>query len=382
MLLAMSPKSHGLLHPLCIASGSGTGTQPCAALTLVIERDVQRRACVQEALASSYTVHSADDAASAVILARELRPDVIVADALDDFSICRALHADEHTRSIPVVVLLPGRDAGDVERAFAAGASDYVRIPFNPIELRTRLDTQTRLRRLTYQLARQDRMAALGTVAASVAHNLRNPLSALITGLPTVRRRVDGQLDGCTVELVDIMLDCAERIEHMTHDLLDLSRIDREANGSFAPGSGLLACTRMFCARFSDCGVQLVTDVDVVTMAYGRPGDVNHVFMNVLDNALRAIHGQGRIEVHGAVRGDDYVVTIGDSGPGIDPASIGGIFEPFWTTRPAGEGSGLGLAIARQIVEAHGGSIRAGSSPLGGAEFTIRLPLRRVERVA
>jgi len=378
MLGSMSPTNHGPLHPLSV--GYGLGRQPSAAFALVVVRDPELRASVDEALAG-YRTRAADCGAHAVILASELEPDVIVVDALDDFSLGRQLRADERTRRIPLVSLVAGSEDG-VDRAFQAGASDVVRLPFRPSELRARVDVHARLRRLTGQLARQDRMAAIGTLAASVAHNLRNPLSALITGLPTVRRRVGAQTSGCTLELVDVMLDCAERIERITHDLLDLSRIDREANGAFAPGSGLLACTRMFGARFADAAVVLDTDVDVLAMTDGRAGDMNHVFMNVLDNALRATSGRGRVEVRGIVDGSDYVVTIGDSGPGIDPALIGGIFEPFWTTRPANEGAGLGLAIARQIVEDHGGSISAGRSRLGGAEFTIRLPLRRVERVA
>jgi signal transduction histidine kinase len=138
----------------------------------------------------------------------------------------------------------------------------------------------------------------------------------------------------------------------------------------------------MFASRLDGKTVELETDVDVLAMTSGRAGDVNHVFMNVIDNALRAIDGTGRIRVRGAVDDGHYVVTIGDSGRGIDDQQLACVFEPFWTTRAAGEGTGLGLAIARQIVEEHGGTIAAGRSSLGGAEFTIRIPLRRAERAA
>jgi signal transduction histidine kinase len=69
------------------------------------------------------------------------------------------------------------------------------------------------------------------------------------------------------------------------------------------------------------------------------------------------------------------VATVADSGAGIDPSIVDRIFEPFWTTRAAGEGTGLGLSIAKQIVEEHGGSIRVAPSTLGGALFTLRIPL-------
>jgi signal transduction histidine kinase len=239
-----------------------------------------------------------------------------------------------------------------------------------------------RLGRLTEQLARSERAAALGSLAASTAHNLRNPLSALLTGLPTLRRRLGDRLDDTSAELLEVMMDCAHRIERMTFDLLSLSRNDRDTSASFAPGPGLLACARVFGARLDDRQVELQSDADVQAIACGRAGAINHVFMNVLDNALRAVEGKGRIRVSGHVEGREYVVRIGDSGPGIAPELLSRVFEPFWTTRAAGEGAGLGLSIARRIVEEHGGSIEAGRSDLGGALFTIRLPLREAERAA
>lgn len=240
-----------------------------------------------------------------------------------------------------------------------------------------------RVQLLTTQAARQERFAALGSLAASVAHNVRNPLSALISGLPAMRKRIAQHLDHPTSELMEVMVDCAQRIERLTLDLLDLSRIDRASNGDYAPGSGLLACVRMFAARLDGGNIELDTEsVDVLAMATGRAGEINHVFMNVIDNAVRAIAGKGSIAVRGGVDSGFYVVSVGDSGSGIAPENLERVFEPFWTTRVPGEGTGLGLAIARQIVEDHGGTITAGRSPLGGAEFTIRLPLRRAERAA
>jgi len=246
--------------------------------------------------------------------------------------------------------------------------------------LATQVNEAERLTRLTEQLARCERAAALGSLAASTAHNLRNPLSALLTGLPALRKRLADRLDDTSTELLDVLMDCAQRIEGMTLDLLNLSRNDRDASASFAPGSGLLACTRVFGARLDGAHVELQSDVDVQAMTCGRAGEINHVFMNVIDNALRAVEGHGRIRICGHVEGRDYVVRIGDSGPGIAPDLLRCVFEDFWTTRPAGEGTGLGLSIARKIVQEHGGSIEAGRSELGGALFTIRLPLRQAER--
>ena len=166
----------------------------------------------------------------------------------------------------------------------------------------------------------------------------------------------------------------------MTLDLLDLSRIDREVSGEFAPGAGLLACVRMLSARLAGGDIEFRTDADDKSLSSGRAGDINHVFMNVLDNALLAVGDRGVIEVSGKSDGTNYVVTVADSGAGIEPHLFDRVFEPFWTTRSAGEGTGLGLSIARQIMEEHAGSITAAPSALGGAVFTILLPLKVMQK--
>ena len=359
------------------------GPSPGSPLALVVEDNRELCAFIGDVLATRYRIRTAQDGVRGVELAKQLRPDVVVSDIampeMDGFELCRQLQADPDTSAIPVLLLTARTDIDSVLQGFDAGASDYLLKPFHATELLARVQVHVQLRRMTGRLARQERLAALGTLAASVAHNVRNPLSALISGLPAIKQRLAPMIDASSREMLGLMLDCAERIERMTVDLLDLSRIDRELSGEFSPGNGLLACTRMFGARITH-EIELRTDVDQATLAVGRAGEMNHVFMNVLDNALLAVGTKGTIEVTGKVDGDSYVATISDSGVGIEPTNIEAVFEPFWTTRAAGEGTGLGLSIARQIMDEHGGSISAGISQLGGAQFTIRLPIKMAAR--
>jgi signal transduction histidine kinase len=364
-------------------SADRPGPSEGAPLALVVEDNPELRLFIADVLAARYRVRAAGNGMQGLELARTLRPDVIVSDVampeMDGYELCRRLRADDDTKSIPVLLVTARTEVSSVLQGFEAGANDYLLKPFHATELLARVDVHVRLRRLVGHLARQERLAALGSLAASVAHNVRNPLSALISGLPAIRRRLASAVDQPTGELIDIMLHCAERIERMTLDLLDLSRIDREVSGDFAPGAGLLVCTRMVESRLT-FDVQLRAEVDDKATAAGRAGDLNHVFMNLIDNALRAVGPKGTVEVRGAVERDCYVVTVDDSGPGIAPAEIDRIFEPFYTTREPGEGTGLGLSIVRQIMEEHGGSVMVGSSTLGGAMFTVRLPLRAAQR--
>lgn len=365
-----------------VQSADRKGPSSTAPLVLVVEDNPELCGFIADVLAPQFRVRAASDGRTGVELARQLRPDVIVSDVampeMDGYALCRTLRADESTKSVPVLLVTARTDVSNVLEGFEAGASDYLLKPFHGTELLARVGVHVRLRRLTAQLARQERLAAVGSLAASVAHNVRNPLSSLISGLPAMRARLSSVIDRSTDDLLGIMLDCAERIESMTLDLLDLSRIDREVSGDFAPGSGLLTCTRMFAAQLE--GVELRSDVDDKIVTSGRAGDMNHVFMNLLDNARRAVGPSGTIEIRGVVEGDFYVVTVGDSGPGIDPGALDHVFEPFWTTRAAGEGTGLGLSIAREIIEEHRGQIIVGTSELGGAQFVVRLPLRAAPR--
>lgn len=365
------------------ASADRAGPTASAPLALVVEDNPELRQFIADALSSRYRVRAGGDGVQGLELASRLRPEVIVSDVampnMDGYEFCRRLRAQAETKDIPVLLVTARTEIASVLQGFDAGANDYLLKPFHTTELLARVDVHVRLRHLTAQLARRERLAALGSLAASVAHNVRNPLSSLISGLPAIRNRFGASMDASTNELMEIMLDCAERIERMTIDLLDLSRIDREVSGDFAPGFGLLTCTRMLASRIGP-DVELVTDVDAKAMTSGRAGDINHVFMNVLDNALRAVGPKGRIEVRGESVDDAYVVTVADSGSGIDPDALERIFEPFWTTRAAGDGTGLGLSIARQIIEEHNGSIAAGRSALGGALFTLRIPLSKAAR--
>jgi signal transduction histidine kinase len=224
------------------------------------------------------------------------------------------------------------------------------------------------------ELALRERHAMLGVLAASVAHHVRNPLTSLVSGLPALRQRVGAAVDGRSRELIDVMVECAERIERTTQDLLDLARVESSERGACRPSDGLRAALRLFRMRVSD-GVTIDDDVAASALSEGRLADVHHAFMNLLDNALRAVGECGTIRVRGETQDGFYVARIEDSGPGVDEHIVPHIFEPFFTTRAAGTGTGLGLAIVRQVLDAAGGSIEVGRSALGGAMFTARIPL-------
>lgn len=355
------------------------GPDALAPLVLVAEDNPELRRFLGEVLSTRFRVRAVVDGEEALAAAAAEPPDLVVTDVsmprIDGIELVRRLRATAATREIPILVVTARGEPSEVLDGFDAGADDYLLKPFHGRELLARIDVQLRLRTLARELAHRERLATLGTLASSVAHHVRNPLTALVSGLPAMRRRLADQVDPRSREMLDVFVDCAHRIERITLDLLDLSRVDRQEVASFRPSEGLAAAVRLLSARVP-ASVTFETSIDEGPAIEGRPADVNHAFLNLVDNAARAVGDRGALHVSGRVEGDAYVVAVEDSGPGVPEALVDRIFDRFVTTRGRGEGTGMGLAIAREVARAHGGDVTVDRSPtLGGARFVLRLPL-------
>jgi signal transduction histidine kinase len=364
-----------------VRAGRRSGPDPNAALVLVVEDNADLRDFIADVLAVRYRVQTAVDGVQALYMAAKLRPDAVVSDVampeMDGYALCQQIRARDEIRSTPVLLLTARTEAASILRGFEAGANDYILKPFHGRELLARVDVHIRLRRMVQELALRERHALLGVLAASVAHQVRNPLTTLCAGLPAMEQRLGSKVDAQTRELMAVMLDCARRIEEMTADLMNLARVDRPAACRFRPADGLKTALRLARARIGETGT-LEERIEESDETDGWPGDMNHVFLNLLDNAMRAVSRGGRIRVSARNEHELYVIRVEDSGAGVDAALASRIFEPFFTTRPAGEGTGLGLAIAKDIVDRHGGRLSVSRSELGGAMFTVSLPYLRV----
>lgn len=234
------------------------------------------------------------------------------------------------------------------------------------------------------QLQHSEKMAAVGQLAAGIAHELGTPLNVIsgtaeflegeaagnpefTEGLRTIRR----QAQVCTRLLRDLM-DYARRPTFEKAEV-DLNACIRDT----------LRLVRRLFERD-----KIVTETALAENLAAIDGDANQleqVFVNIFINAWQAMPGGGRLRVvtRPASGGEEVVVEIHDTGTGIAPEHLPHIFNPFFTTKEAGGGTGLGLAVCDQIVTAHGGSITASSQPGHGAVFTLRFPAAaRGRRVA
>ena len=227
------------------------------------------------------------------------------------------------------------------------------------------------------------RLVSVGEMAAGVAHELNNPLTAIL-GFSQLALRQD--VDDVLKRDLEAIATEAERAGRIVDNLLSFARSHNSGNRVFDPATSI---QKILDLREYECRVN---NIEVVT--YFDPdtpktmADVHkmeQVVLNLLGNAVQAIAdgpGRGTITV-GLVAIDGRVrISITDDGPGIPPDVLPRIFQPFFTTKPVGKGTGLGLSICQSIVQEHGGEIRVESRPRRGTTFVVEIPIVAVAEPA
>jgi signal transduction histidine kinase len=229
-----------------------------------------------------------------------------------------------------------------------------------------------RLERLDESVRRLDRLAALGALAAEIAHEVRNPLATLQTFLQLLpERREDPEF---LTRYVDVVTGELRRMDRLLDRIVESARpAPASPDTSAAIGPQLEAVGELLHQRAIARGVELALDTEAATRVALAEDALRQVLLNLVQNALDASPAGARVAVKVASRGGEAWIRVCDAGPGIAPALRERIFEPFFTTRPERAG-GLGLAITRRIVEEAGGAIEVDAAPGGGSEFRVRLP--------
>jgi len=232
------------------------------------------------------------------------------------------------------------------------------------------------LARTQKELIDRERLAALGELSASIAHEVRNPLGVIFNSLGSLKRILSPQGDAAL--LFDIIGEEADRLNRMVGDLLDYSRPVQPALQPVPLRPLLeeaLASARQQAGPGASVASSAVVDDDAATVrADARL--LRQALVNLFLNAHQAMPRGGRLDVRSSRMTVDgrpcAEIVVRDTGPGIPPDVMDKIFQPFFTTKATG--TGLGLAVVRRIVEGHGGTIDLGRSR-PGTEFRLRLPL-------
>ncbi|WP_446808716.1 ATP-binding protein [Methylomonas sp. 2BW1-5-20] len=394
-------------------------------------------------LAPYYQVLVATDGPRALQLAGGTpKPDVILLDVMmpgmDGYQVIGQLKADPDTRDIPVIFVTALSSDVEEERGLLLGAVDYIYKPCHLSILLARIKTQLELKNardwlkdqnayletevqrrhqenqvVHLQLLQSEKLAAIGQLAAGIAHEINNPIGFVSSNLNTLNGylhdvfsvmdacdaalnenplsaetlqdlrelKTSKQLDYLRGDIPELIAESREglsRVRDIIQDLKDFAHTDKNEWELGDLHKGLDSTLNIIGNELKyRCTVH--KQYGEIPQIYCLPSQLNQVFMNLLINAAHAIETKGDIHIRTGCTGQEVWVEIGDNGKGIAPENLTRLFEPFFTTKPVGKGTGLGLSISQNIVRKHGGRIDVSSEPGQGSRFRVWLPIRPPE---
>jgi two-component system NtrC family sensor kinase len=362
---------------------------------------------------------------------------------MDGYEVAHHARDNPATRDVPIIFLTAARHSEDsVLRGYGSGAVDFLYKPIDPpilrskvrvflelyaqrrevadakaalersnLELRQLADSNaalaekfraanedlanaySELQATQAQLIQSAKMASLGELVAGVAHEINNPLSFATSHLDTARRLLEKLEPECRPALsaaskegwqradsrLKEMATGLERIGELVVKLRTFSRLDEGEQKKVSMRECVESVLMILEHRTGD-RIRVETRLGEPDQIECFPGLLNQALLNLIANAIDAIEGAGNVTVATGADGDDYAITVTDTGQGIPVELRERVLEPFFTTKPVGQGTGLGLSITYSIIRKHGGTLELSPRDGGGTVVSIRLPMTSAAR--
>ena len=366
---------------------------------LVVDDDEIMRGAARESLAEAgFLVSEAENGVRALQALENLRPDIILLDVMmpemDGFATARAVRQLPGCEVVPILIMTALDDLDSINRAYEAGATDFITKPINWVILVQRVRYMTRAvrmmneqKRLKEELQQAQKLEAVATLAGGVAHDFNNLLQS-IQGFSEVLLFGKKNDDPIFPALNRIMAT-VKRGGELTRQLLTYSRKIKsekrpiQLNDQVRQTHQLLQRT---IPKMIEIELRLEKDLKMVNADWVQ---MEQVLMNLAINARDAMPDGGRLviatanvrlpEKHSGTQSmstsrEGILLSVSDTGHGMDKATLEQIFEPFFSTKAPGKGTGLGLSMVHGIVKNHDGRITCRSTPGEGTCFQIHLP--------
>ena len=266
-----------------------------------------------------------------------------------------------------ISIKFPLHDAGGAAYAVCGISTDIT-------EKKRSAEELTRQREALYQ---REKLAALGSLLAGVAHELNNPLSVVVARAVLLEEQGDPAARAVAVKI----RTAAERCARIVRTFLGMARQQQPEQGPVAINEVVAAALDMTAYAVRTSSIEVTQDLARdIPLIVGDADQLHQVLLNLVINAQQALQDQPaprriRVATHHAIDDDRVCITVTDNGPGIPAHLRARVFEPYFTTKPTGIGTGVGLAVSLGIVEAHGGTLTVDGAAAGGAVFTIALPV-------
>ncbi len=344
---------------------------------------------------AGYRVRCANDGPTALAMAQELVPDLVLLDVMmsgmNGLEVCRELKANPRTRLSQVMLVTALGDEPHHILGLDHGADDYVAKPVRRNSFLAKVRSLLRVRGLLLELedARsqlaerngelEELQALKETLSQTLVHDLKNPLTAVVGSLDLLERRVDE----ANQPLVSRCRTSASRIQHMIMDLLDIAGLEHGRLNLHRENVDALELLQKaiddveYAAQSRKVQVEITPPEDDCNLE-GDSSVLRRVMDNLLTNAVEHSPSEGRVTVSLGMREEGIEVSVADEGPGIPEEHREQVFEKFarLNLRESGVSAnrGLGLTFCRLAVEAHGGVIWVETAPSGGAMFRALLP--------
>ena len=352
-------------------------------------------------LSAGYSVHTLQECAAVLASVRKQPPDLLLlgADLKDasGYDLMRTLRADASVPFIPIIFIAKSDQHADVATALNAGADDFIRLPVDNPELLVRTRALLRLKassdylaqlnvtleekvrqrtqqleKIYEQLRHTEKLASLGRLAASIAHEINNPLAAILTYLGLIE--VQTPKDSPVQEDVQIIQRQVNAIARLVRDLRDFSKPPRKERAPLVLNSVLEEVLVLTGKDLEGRNIQVQRQLDPdLQPILASSEQMGEIFLNLIMNARDAMSAGGILQVSSFSFDSCSQVQITDTGDGMPADVLERIFEPFFTTK-GDHGTGLGLSVSYSIVQDHGGYLQVRSAPGQGATFMLGLP--------
>lgn len=345
---------------------------------LLLVDDVPDNLALLEAILApeGYALRTAQSGEEGLQVARQEPVDLVLLDVLmpglDGFATCRALRGQPKTRFVPVIMVTALNEIEDRIRGLEAGADDFIAKPFSDDLLAAKIRSLLRLKQM-----RDDVEAQRADFTNMIVHDLRAPVHNILGLSELLQEGLTG--DAASLRLLELLDKSARKLDRLAAEFLDLSRMEAGRLKLNLHPTDLVALAGAALDHFRSAspgkklrfelhapGEPLVLEVDAERL--------DHVFTNLLQNAVKFSPAGGAIDVTVQPAGAGARVTVEDKGPGLPAGDEEAVFEKYIQRDPRQGGVGLGLYVCKAVVEAHGGTIRAENRPNGGARFVFELP--------
>ncbi|MBP9865742.1 MAG: response regulator, partial [Candidatus Omnitrophica bacterium] len=377
-------------------------------LVLVVDDNAVNREVIRARLGmNNYRVVEAIDGQEALEKVSSDKPAIVLLDLMmprmSGYEFCKQVRKEHSADELPIIMLTAKTDMGDKVFGLNIGANDYLSKPFHQEELLARVGVLLRLRAMhaelrgwntqlearveertrdlhatQKQLIQAEKMATVGTFAGGIAHEINNPLTAVLTNAQVLKMTSVNEEDK---ELVDLIEEGAKRCQIIIQKLMKYSR--KADLDSARQAVSLEKVVQSVCGLLSyqllQDNVTIEQDLAGLPSIQGNAGELEQVFTNMILNAKDAIlsteRGEGLIRIQGRKTENEIRIEVIDNGTGIKKENLTKIFDPFFTTKDVGSGTGLGLSVTHGILERHGCRVFVESEWGVGTTFVLVFPL-------